>query len=167
MSKVIGIIVFSLMTSHPGSMDDSLYLHHPTEDTAVVQTIEETMEEIEMPTTISYTTDELTVELPTERYLGTFEATAYCSCYYCCGNTSGITASGTVVQEGRTIAVDPNIIPLGSKVKVIFSNGTEHTYIAEDTGGAVKGNILDIYMGSHDACSQIGRQYVEVYLVED
>lgn len=42
--------------------------------------------------------------------------------------------------EGHTIAVDPNVIPLGSEVLI---NG--HEYVAEDIGGAVKGNVIDIY----------------------
>lgn len=42
--------------------------------------------------------------------------------------------------EGHTIAVDPSVIPLGSEVLI---NG--HEYVAEDIGGAVKGNVIDIY----------------------
>ena len=45
--------------------------------------------------------------------------------------------------EGHTIAVDPSVIPPGS---VVLING--HEYIAEDIGGAVKGNVIDIYSSS-------------------
>lgn len=68
------------------------------------------------------------------------------------GSGTGKTASGTVPVEGRTIAVDPKVIPLGSKVSVQFLDkeheAYSHVYIAEDTGGAIKGNRLDIFIGS-------------------
>lgn len=91
--------------------------------------------------------------------LGTFEATAYCNCSVCCGKwAGGKTASGTTPTAGRTIAVDPNVIPLGSTVVV---NGT--SYVAEDTGSAIKGKIIDIYHESHSEALSFGRQSVEVY----
>lgn len=92
-------------------------------------------------------------------YLGNFTAYAYDACYSCCGKTDGITATGTTATAGRTIAVDPAIIPLGSEVIV---NG--YTYIAEDTGKAIKGNKLDIFMASHEEASQWGARTVEVYI---
>lgn len=59
---------------------------------------------------------------------------------------TGKTASGTVPLEGRTIAVDPKRIPLGSKVRIDSDYpGISGEYIAEDTGGAIKGNRIDIY----------------------
>lgn len=90
--------------------------------------------------------------------LGTFSSTAYCNCTICCGpNAQGKTASGTTPQAGRTIAVDPNIIPLGSKVLV---NGKQ--YIAEDTGSAVKGKVVDVYFDSHQQALAWGRKPVNV-----
>ena len=85
-----------------------------------------------------------------------FEATAYCY-----GN---ITKTGTSPVEGRTIAVDPEVIPLGSKVYVSCDTWPEidGTYVAEDTGGAIKGNIIDVYMQDYDTCLQFGRRQVEV-----
>jgi 3D (Asp-Asp-Asp) domain-containing protein len=98
-----------------------------------------------------------------ERELLIFEATAYTLED---GSGTGKTATGTIPEVGRTIAVDPKVIPYGSKVIV---NG--HTYIAEDTGGAIKGNRLDIYMGSgNDAymkAKQFGRQNVEVIIEKE
>ena len=43
--------------------------------------------------------------------LGTFKLTYYCACEICCDVETGITATGTPVVEGRTIAVDPDVIP--------------------------------------------------------
>lgn len=68
----------------------------------------------------------------------------------------GVTASGYDLsnqsrEEAKTIAVDPNYIPLGRKVEVIFED--EHLqkyngiYIARDTGGAIQGHHIDIFMG--------------------
>lgn len=85
---------------------------------------------------------------PDRECLGTFTLTAYCSCKKCCGKWSGgPTYSGVMPQEGRTIAVDPRVIPLGSRV---YIDGYGE-FIAEDTGSSIKGNRIDIYMGSHTA----------------
>ncbi|MBP5773562.1 MAG: 3D domain-containing protein [Eubacterium sp.] len=89
--------------------------------------------------------------------LGTFNASAYCGCASCCGSAGGHTASGTTPQAGRTIATDPSVIPLGSKVLI---DGKE--YVAEDTGGAIGGKRVDIFFSSHSAALQFGRRSVEV-----
>ena len=97
--------------------------------------------------------------------LGTFEITAYCS-GTCCSSGTGITASGNPAVEGETIGVDPDIIPLGSKVKIVFADGTEHVYRADDTGSAINGNIIDLYMESHEDALVFGRQTCKVYIQE-
>jgi Uncharacterized protein conserved in bacteria len=66
----------------------------------------------------------------------------------------GITASGTKVQEGRTIAVDPDIIPLGWWV-YIEGIGFRR---AEDTGGAIKGSKIDVYFDSQSHAMKFGRK---------
>ena len=48
--------------------------------------------------------------------LGNFQITYYCACEICCNKADGITATGTPVVEGQTIAVDPRVIPYGTKV---------------------------------------------------
>lgn len=94
-------------------------------------------------------------------HLGTFTTTAYCKCTTCCGIWSdSLTKSGTTPQEGRTIAVDPNVIPLGTEVLI-----DGKVYIAEDTGSAIKGNKIDIYLDSHQDAQNYGIQQHEVYLV--
>lgn len=90
-------------------------------------------------------------------YIEDCELTAYCPCADCCGKDNGITATGTVAQEGVTIAVDPDVIPLGSWVEI-----DGHTYHAEDVGGAVNGNHIDIYFNSHDAAWDFGHRYANV-----
>ena len=91
-----------------------------------------------------------------------FEAAAYCACPKCCGKwADGITASGTKATAKRTIAVDSNLIPLGSKVEIEGLG----TYIAEDTGSAIKGKIIDIYFDTHEEALKFGRQKVNIRII--
>lgn len=92
------------------------------------------------------------------RSLGEFVITHYCDCQKCTLDGDGITATGTQATEGRTIAVDPEVIPYGTMVVI-----DGHTYIAEDCGGAIKGNRIDIYMNSHEEALQAGVKTVEVF----
>ena len=96
--------------------------------------------------------------------IGEFTLTAYCPCMKCCGKTDGITAAGTTATEGRTIAVDPRVIPYGSAVTIYFAAGTVHTYTAEDCGGAIKENRIDVFFSSHDAARAFGVQSAMVYV---
>lgn len=108
-------------------------------------------------------------EVPELELIGTFRATAYCPCVKCCGIWSEDhpdrgddyvqrTSSGTIPEEGRTIAADWDVLPEGSEV---ILDG--HTYIVEDRGGAVKGNSIDIFFESHEAAVEFGVQEVELY----
>ena len=86
--------------------------------------------------------------------------TAYCCENYphiCNDGDSTKTATGTTPTPGRTVAVDPTVIPYGSEVTI---NG--HTYIAEDCGGAVKGNRVDVLFATHEEALNFGIQYAEV-----
>lgn len=74
----------------------------------------------------------------------------------------GVTYSGAIVEEGRTIAVDPKVIPLGWWV-YIDGIGLRK---AEDIGSAIKGKIIDVYMESEDEANRFGRQRgYTVYIV--
>ena len=96
--------------------------------------------------------------------LGEFTLTAYCPCMKCCGKTDGITATGPTAAEGRTIAVDPRVIPYGSTVTLYYEDGTVHTYTAEDCGGAIKENRIDVFFDSHEAARAVGVQKAMVYV---
>jgi 3D (Asp-Asp-Asp) domain-containing protein len=92
--------------------------------------------------------------------LGECKLTAYCKENYphiCNNGDSSRTATGTVPVAGRTVAVDPEIIPYGSEVII---NG--HTYIAEDTGSAIKGLKVDILFETHLEALAFGIQYANV-----
>lgn len=99
------------------------------------------------------------------------KATAYCPCKSCTGkdsSSSGYNRTATGTQAKRdpngysTIAVDPSIIPLGTKVYV---EGYGFA-IAEDTGGAIKGNKIDVYFPSHSQALQWGVKYKNVYILK-
>lgn len=98
----------------------------------------------------------------------TYEATAYAPALGGI-NTSGTgyTASGTRVVEGRTIAVDPNIIPYGSVVAIYVPNGEYYSglYLAEDTGGAIDGKRIDVAV-KPDRAMAFGRRNVQVSVLE-
>jgi 3D (Asp-Asp-Asp) domain-containing protein len=81
----------------------------------------------------------------------TYEATAYTW-------TGNRTATGTWPQEGRTVATDPAVIPHGSRLTIDGQPG----YVAEDSGSAVRGRIIDIYMEQPDRCMDWGRRQVQV-----
>ena len=95
------------------------------------------------------------------RSLGIFRLTAYDACLICCGKTDGITATGTKAGVGRTIAVDPDVIPFGTRVMI---NG--HIYTAEDSGSKIRGNSIDIFMSTHEEAKLFGVKQAEVFLVE-
>lgn len=91
----------------------------------------------------------------------TMEATAYGPD---CAGCSGITATGMDIRSGtqKVIAVDPSVIPLGSRVWV---EGYGEA-IAADTGGAIKGNIIDVLVPSEAyAASNWGRRTVKVKIL--
>ena len=108
-------------------------------------------------------------------YIGYFKITVYCACSICCGKYAAnrpVDANGNVIVKGAagrvliphySIAVDPKVIPLG---KTVTFNGK--TYRADDTGGKVKGNVIDIYSGTDHAeanriASSMKSQYANVY----
>ena len=107
----------------------------------------------------------------TEKYsVDTFQVTAY-SPY---DNVSGMendgnpnkTATGTKSRPG-TIAVDPEIIPYGSKIIIIYEDGTVEYGIAEDCGGLIKGNIIDVFRHTYKEAVKHGRREATVIWYND
>lgn len=120
-------------------------------------TVEETTTEIEL-TTVKFE------DIPELTELGTFKLTGYCICQECCGKTPdheayGITKSGAKAKPGKSVGVDPNIIPLGTE---LYING--NYYIAEDTGD-FSGKIIDICVASHEEAENFDTRYAKVFLV--
>lgn len=103
------------------------------------------------------------------KIIGNFTATHYTA--FCDTGCIGVTATGinvksTIYYKGmRVIAVDPSVIPLGSIVKVHTANGS-FTAIAGDTGGAIKGNKIDILVSSKGEARSLGVINVTIELVK-
>ena len=93
----------------------------------------------------------------------TVTATAYTD------SSGNRTASGMMPQYG-VIAVDPKVIPLGTKLYVESTDdGKSWTYgycVAGDTGGAIKGNKIDLFYNSESECMRFGRRTAIVYILE-
>lgn len=101
----------------------------------------------------SVSADSLTTEsLPFPSSPMTFEATAYCD--------SGITKSGVPVERG-IVAGDPRVLPLGTIIDVDVS-GYAGIYQVLDTGGLVKGRIIDLYMPDECEALKFGRRKVKI-----
>jgi uncharacterized protein YabE (DUF348 family) len=98
-------------------------------------------------------------------------ATAYTADYASTGKVAGdsafgVTASGTVAKRNSgsysSVAVDPRVIPLGTK---LYIEGYGYA-IAEDTGGAIKGNSIDLFFNSSSEVNNWGVRWVNVYVVK-
>ena len=95
----------------------------------------------------------------------TFNASAYSKYDEGCDE---YTATGTKVRYG-VVAVDPKQIPLGSKLYIVSNDGT-YIYghaVAEDTGGSIKNNRIDLYFETVEECLRFGRRQCTVYLLSE
>lgn len=102
------------------------------------------------------------VKVKKKKYLGKFWITHYCPCAQCCGYGGGkVTASGTTPKAGRTVGVNPALIPYGTKLKV----GNKSGYVAEDTGGGIGWQHLDIFCNSHEEALAAGVGYKKVWAI--
>lgn len=90
-----------------------------------------------------------------------------------CEGCSGITATGidvtrTIYANGlRIIAVDPQVIPLGSIVRVEYADGTTFKAIAADVGGAIKSRRIDVLVASENEAYRLGKQTVIVTILKN
>ena len=135
---------------------------------AEVETVNKTKKTIEIETDKEVDTYQAAQPIS----LGNFKLTAYCSCSLCCGKWANnrpvdengdeivYGAIGERLSEGYSIAVDPSVIPYRTEVII---NG--HTYKAQDCGGAIKGDRIDVYFDDHQEALKFGIQYAEVFIV--
>ena len=102
------------------------------------------------------------------RDLGTFTLTAYTAGPESTGKSPGhpaygITSSGATAVEGVTIAVDPSVIPIGSRV---YIEGLGY-FVAQDTGSAIKGKRIDVFMNDLEEALRFGvKKGVRVAIVD-
>ena len=101
-------------------------------------------------------------EVEVKDYLGKFWITHYCPCAQCCGVGGGkVTASGTTPTVGRTVGVNPRLIPYGTRLQI----GDVDTYVAEDTGGGIGWNHIDVFCGSHQEALNAGVGWYDVWSI--
>lgn len=93
--------------------------------------------------------------------MGECKITYYCSCEECSGKWGTQTSTGNHCEEGRTVAVDPDVIAYGTRVKV-----GNQVYVAEDCGSHVVGDHIDIYVDDHEVTEKLGVQFKKVWLVK-
>ena len=171
-AKVLAIVCWLWLcvtfAMHLGAEPVNTYTQTPRTNTM--------FEVLNKASTLAHTTaKDISESMPKLKSLGTFRVTAYCSCEKCCGvyattrpldeagNPIVYGASGEVLIPEYSVAVDPDVIPYGTK---LYMNGKG--YIAHDCGGLIDGNDLDLYFTSHEDAWNWGCQYIEVFvLVKD
>lgn len=112
------------------------------------------------------TAEQEEASFPKKTSLGTFRITGYDTCEKCCGMWAKYnrTFTGTIPTVRHTVAVDPQVIPLGSVIEI---NGI--SYVAEDTGN-FSGRLIDIYFNNHSEIYSYATQYgdyAEVFMLGD
>ncbi len=78
----------------------------------------------------------------------------------------GTTASGAQTKEGRTIAADPTVLPLGTKIEVKGAGSYSGQYVVQDSGRKIKGREIDIFMGSAAEAKKFGKKAVMVRVLQ-
>lgn len=76
-------------------------------------------------------------------------------------HTGNPCSTGVMPQENRTVAVDPNVIPYGTRIRI-----GDDVYVAEDCGSAIKGNRIDIFLGNESQCDDFGVKELEIEVLE-
>ncbi len=95
------------------------------------------------------------------------QATAYDASPASNGQWAGVTALGTKLRPG-VVAVDRSVIPLGSRLYIESTDGwpSYGIAVAEDVGGAIKGNRIDLFFESASTVKSFGRRNVKVYVLD-
>lgn len=120
-------------------------------------------------------TPESVTEKSEGRVLGSnFTLSHFCLCAKCCGTVGQATASGRMPEQNVTVAVDPRVIKLGTRLKIEIPDGNGGYVVyranarADDTGGAVKGNKIDVLVNEHQEALNLGLIHnARVTILED
>ena len=161
MKKFLGIVTSSVIVVmvlciiYPKAME---------KDGTKAKSIVGSIDIAELSKEIKETSNKLVKEVKEEinpKSLGVFKITVYDSCEKCSGSWGTQLArpcdgSHSAIAN-HTVAVDPEVIPYGT---VLIIDGQE--YVAEDCGGAVKGNVIDVYV--EDCSNSFGLKYSEVFI---
>lgn len=166
---IVGVLLALMLISVLGIKIKALQMREQntaeTIETVSIETVsvETDIEEPLVPCDIETPTLETAdTEQPKKRRKGkdsciVFKTTAYCPCEECSGGYGNHTATGNIARSNHTIAVDPDVIRYGTEVTI---DGI--TYTAEDCGGAVRGNHIDIYFDNHADVESYGVRYKKV-----
>jgi len=87
-----------------------------------------------------------------------FTASAY--------SAEGQTASGKQTREGRTVAADPSVLPVGTRIEVADAGPYSGEYVVHDTGPKIKGREIDIFIDKPSEARQFGRKPVRVRVID-
>ena len=150
------------------------YEHQLAYETDQAETPEQDGEtDTQEPLNVSKVTETVNINGYRVKTLGLFEITAYCLCIICTGiwshehprnadneHFTQRTSSGTIPTAGRTVAVDSDVFPLGTR---LYIQGLGWR-VAEDTGGAVCSNVIDIFVDTHYEAVHWGRREREVFI---
>jgi len=116
---------------------------------------------IQRPATAPHSPEPMTEAVPQMVYVGEYTVVAYCTEQYphiCGGNPT--TASGELVTPGVTVAADPAVLPLGTRV---YIDGIGER-VVQDTGGAIHGQKIDLAVESHAEAVDWGVQHKGVWI---
>ena len=117
---------------------------------------------IQHPATAPHQMEPMAEAVPKMTYAGEYTIVAYCAEQYphiCGGNP---TASGEPVTPGVTIAADPDVLPLGTRV---YIEGIGER-VVQDTGGAIRGHKIDLAVESHREAVEFGCKVAKIYILE-
>lgn len=118
---------------------------------------------IQHPATAPHQVEPMAEVAPQMVYAGEYTIVAYCAEQYphiCGGNPT--TASGDPVAPGVTVAADPDVMPLGTR---IYIDGIGER-VVQDTGGAIKGRKIDLAVESHQEAVEFGHKVAKIYILE-
>ena len=119
---------------------------------------------VQRPATAPHQMEPIAEAIPKMVYAGEYTIVAYCVEQYphiCGGNPT--TKSREPVAPGVTVAADPDVLPLGTRV-CIEGIGER---VVQDTGGAIRGRKIDLAVESHEEALEFGRRAAEVYILEE
>lgn len=148
----VGAVTTSISADSSNSQEVFLQQEQQDKKSAVKSTTAE--KENKTTTNNENNTEEKTAN-STSKSIGGFSATAYC--------LRGRTASGAGVRRG-IVAADPRVLPLGTRI-YLNAGGYSGNYIVADTGGAVRGRKLDIWVPNCSEAIKFGRRSVSVNIL--
>lgn len=159
------VLVHSLPTSQPNDSTEEKVVENVAEGTAEVTAFEVNKPTSSQPSSSEPTTSPEPIAT-SYAYIGQeFTITHYCGCSVCCGKWSSGSedtaygCKGDKLTPYYSIATDPNVIPYGTIVH--DQHGNE--YKAVDTGSAIKGNKIDLFVGDHQEALNLGIGTIYLY----